>query len=365
MDLGFPRIKYKKDLTHYEWGLNHGKTFKEGIKELAEIRKNLMLARNPALEKRLDELADLQWQATVQYSFHLSEELRGIAEGSGLSQTDIVILNNYTDFRDIELPEEGCSTIALKNQKIVSGQTWDMHSSAKNYLCVLEIEGNDNSPPMTVLSLVGCSGLMGISNRGLFVGVNNINTLNAKAALIWPVFVRSLLESGDLTSLIHNLQTAPVTSGHNYLISDENHSYHYEVTPSQYQLVSKIEGEETYPIFHTNHCLHPEIIKEEDGKHQSSTTHVRFAFLTKAMEELKNKADLYSILTSHEGYPKSVCSHYQSGAQDPSSTCGGGIYDSNDGSIRFWRGCPTEDKNHVEHFYQLNEKGFEYGDEPN
>ena len=72
----------------------------------------------------------------------------------------------------------------MNNDNSISGQTWDMHGSAKNYISLIEIPETNNSPAQIYLSLVGCIGMMGVSSHNLLVGVNNLNTKNATASLI-------------------------------------------------------------------------------------------------------------------------------------------------------------------------------------
>ena len=112
IDCQFPLISYRQGDTPFQWGEYHGKLFKDAIMQLAEIRRELMLAKNPALAKRLDQLAMEQWLSTKAQAPLIAEEMDGIRHGAGLTLTQLVILNNYTDFRDITLPDEGCSTIA-------------------------------------------------------------------------------------------------------------------------------------------------------------------------------------------------------------------------------------------------------------
>ena len=164
IDCNFPIITYDKDKTPQEWGQAHGEEFSRAIKELFEIRKGLMLEKNPALKRELKPLALEQWEATKKWAPYLSPELLGIAEGSGLELEDIVLLNNYTDFRDIALPDEGCSTIHVQSDKgHSSGQTWDMHGSAKNYLSLIKVPSTKDTPESVVFSLVGCVGMMGVN----------------------------------------------------------------------------------------------------------------------------------------------------------------------------------------------------------
>lgn len=347
IDLNFPHLVYKDGASFKEWGISHGKAFKEAIKELAAIRRDLMLKKNPRLLSKLSQLAIEQFECTKKFSPHLADELQGIAEGAEVDLVDIVILNNYTDFRDIELPEEGCSTIHLHTKEHqVSGQTWDMHQSAKNFLCTIEIPANEHGPKMIVLSLAGCLGLMGINENGQFIGVNNINTENAKAALIWPALVRASLEHTCFNSMKETLINAPVTSGHNYLISSLGNSEHWEIAPTAKQMVAMTDDKNLGKTFHTNHCLGAELKKIEQQTAQSSTTFNRFTLLEDKISQCETFSDLIQLLNDHEEHPKSICSHFASGAQDPSMTCGGGVYDHKTKKIFFWRGCKVYDENY-------------------
>lgn len=346
----FPYIQYKSGKTNYEWGLQHGEEFKIAISELTQIRRELMLAKNPKLSKKLDELAFEQFEISKTYAPHIATEIEGIAHGAGLTLTDLVILNNYTDFRDIILPDEGCSTIHIQTpSKILSGQTWDMHRSAKNYMSIIHIPANNNHSAQLVLTLVGCVGLMGVSTDNNLIGVNNINTTNAKAGLIWPLLVRKTLEQKNLAQMRQTLLSAPVTSGHNYLISTPEGGEHLEITPSVWEKVSALQVGQVGSIFHTNHCMGPEVIKLEDKSSQSSTTHNRWNLLSKKSYKVSDLEDFKNLLTDHDEYPKSICSHFESGAQDPSFTCGGGVSDLDRGHHIFWRGCPAHDNDYLEH----------------
>ncbi len=358
-DQGFPLIHYSKNATPREWGHAHGEQFREGIKELAAIRLEHMMMKSPHLKIPLKPLALEQFEISKAFAPELALELEGIAEGAACSIVDLVVLNNYTDFRDITLPEEGCSTVFLKNETHeASGQTWDMHGSAKNYLCVLEVPAHESTPEMKVLSLVGCLGLMGINQYGVFLGVNNINTRNARAGLIWPLLVRKVLTGKNYLEAEKILIHAPVTSGHNYLLSHEGVACHYEISPDLVEKVAKIEAREFGSIFHTNHCLGEKHKLREDAISANSTTLERESLLVKKMPQTKSSADLITLLQDHEEYPKSICSHYSTSVFDPALTCGAGVFDRYSGELTFWRGCPHEDQNYMARKFTLNNQTF-------
>ncbi|MBK26295.1 MAG: hypothetical protein CME70_20010 [Halobacteriovorax sp.] len=357
-DCNFPIIAYEKDKSPRQWGQYHGEAFKTAIKELYEIRIELMLAKNPALKNYITPLANEQLEASRKFAPLITEELEGIAEGAGLTTEQIVILNNYTDFRDIEMPEEGCSTVHVSlDGEVYSGQTWDMHSSAKNYVSIIKTPEAHGFPASVIFSLVGCVGMMGVNSHKALIGVNNINTSNARAGLIWPVLVRKCLQSKNLASMRDVLVNSPVTSGHNYIISDPTGGEHWEITPIKQEMVGAVGANENGGVFHTNHCLGKEIKKLEDQTSASSTTHARWDLLTKKVPNVKSYDDLKSLLQDHDGHPKSICSHFESGAQDPSMTCGGGIAHLTSNDLYFWRGCPVHDSNFVEYSFKLESQG--------
>ncbi|WP_372654440.1 C45 family autoproteolytic acyltransferase/hydolase [Halobacteriovorax sp.] len=355
-DSGFPILKYVAGQSYHDWGLSHGEEYREQIKDLFHIRKELMLKRNPSLANHLEPMALAQYEQTLKYCGESAKEIQGIASGSNLTLTDIVILNNYTDFRDIELLDQGCSTVQVQNEKnILSGQTWDMHSSAKNYLCIIEIPETQYASKSLILTVTGCVGLMGISADSCLIGVNNINTTKAEKGLIWPSLVRKVLEGKNLTQMRDILTKAPVTSGHNYLISTPNGAEQWEITPTQKDLVHAHGDGESGVSFHTNHCLGENVAKIESDKNVSATSLPRFEILKDKASEVTNSVELKALLQSHEGYPTSICSHYDTGtSKDPSQTCGGGMANLSTGEIQFWRGCPEYDKNYKEYTYQLN-----------
>ncbi len=368
-NLNFPLIKYtvphdtKDPLNVYRhFGFIHGETFREAIKELVEIRKELMLKKNPKLAIKLDDLAHKQFVASEKFAPHLARELEAIAMGANLTLTDLVILNNYTDFRDIILPDEGCSTIHSQNEKeALTGQTWDMHRSAKNYLCLLDIPKTELNPPMVVLSLVGCLGLMGLNTHNCLIGVNNINTTNARTGVIWPILVRKVLEKNTLYDMRETLLDCHVTSGHNYLISSPEGGEHWEVTPTISERVGMVTSGHFGSTFHTNHCLGEEIKKIEDQSSMSSTTHARFNLMKRKISTIKDLNTLKGLLTDHEEFPKSICSHFENGAQDPSFTCGGGVADLKKSTAVFWRGCPVHDKDYIEYTVKSDGHSFTIG----
>ena len=356
MDLNFPIINYCRDKSVLLNGQTHGESYRSAIHELASIRKNLMIERNPGLKgKTLSDLAHEQWEINLKFYPQLSAELEGIRQGSNTSIEDLVILNNYTDFRDIQVGEqEGCSTVFVRNKQLqLCGQTWDMHSSAMRFVCVIHVPGQ-----MVLFSLVGCVGMMGYHSSGRMVGVNNLNSTDARSGVIWPALVRATLGESELATMRDHLCKAQVTSAHSYLLADRYQAEMWEVLPSLSRCTGRVDiGESQGSFFHTNHCLNKEVQQLEVKVGNASTTRDRYALLDKKIANVSDLKDMEDLLCDHEGYPRSICSHFESGSQDPSFTCGGSVGELGNGDYIFWRGCREED-NYVRHRFKLDAGEF-------
>ena len=354
-DCNFPIIEYSRDKTPNAWGRMHGETYRDAVGELVEIRTELMREKNPQLKReRVERLADQQWNMTQQFDSELTAELIGIAEGANISRTDLVILNNYTDFRDIQVDDQGCSLVYANSEAgPVVGQTWDMHGSAKRYVCCLRIPDRESDHESIVFSLVGCVGMMGFTSRRTALGVNNINVSGATAGILWPVLVRAVLNQPKLPQMSKCLTSAPVTSGHNYLLAERDSAEMWETAPSLSECVQRMSPNEFGQMFHTNHCLGTEMQQRETTISQNSTTHIRYNLLSKKAPSVTTLQEMHDLMNDHENYPKSICSNFQADTQDPSITCGGAVGHLDTGEIRMWRGDPVHDDHFVLYSFQL------------
>lgn len=363
-DVGFPVIEYRRGDSPREWGRAHGEAYREAIGELFEIRLSLMKEKNAALDADLiEQLAAEQWAATERLDPLLADELQGICEGAGLSETQIVVVNNYTDFRDIQpvvggrLQDEGCSAVFVDTGAgPIAGQTWDMHGSAKRYVCVLDVPVGDGEDRMVVFSLVGCVGMMGYTTWGTMVGVNNINTDGARPGVVWPALVRAALQQRGHDAMVETLRSAEVTSGHNYLVAsragEDSRAEMWEVMPDLADRASQW-SRGTPRIYHTNHCVGVDAATREQPAALNSSTHIRWELIEKKIDAVNTFDDVYALLNDHENYPQSICSNHQTTAQDPSVTCGGGVGDLATGRVTLWRGDEQYDDNFVRHEFQL------------
>ena len=76
MDVGFPVIRYDKESSHLANGQKHGEEFARAIKELAQIRRELMLQRSPQLRSKIKMLSLQQWEISQAFDPEIATELK-------------------------------------------------------------------------------------------------------------------------------------------------------------------------------------------------------------------------------------------------------------------------------------------------
>lgn len=306
--------------TPREWGRIHGEQFRGEIQSLSAIRVYLVqkIGGFPDAES-VHRAARAHLPVLAAFDQDLSEELLGIAEGANTAPENVVVLNHYTDLRDLnpadysdtsnqpaaDLGDGGCSIVyARTGEGVVLAQTWDMHATAIPYTMMLRVPGPIDA---WALSLTGCLGMAGVNRAGVGVAINNLKSNDAQVGVIWSALVRRMLASETAAAAKDHLLASKIGSGHHYLIADPHTAVGIET--------SGVLRRETYDgaaehYVHTNHCLNADVAGVSTVP-PTSTTHDRLAWLSDSVASapVAGVADAWERLGSQDNYPRSVCTN--------------------------------------------------------
>ena len=338
-----------------ERGRVHGETWRAQIHELAEIRTELAVLRGPcSTAEQVLGLAALHLPVLERCTPALHAELLGIAEGADCSPEKTVVLNHYTDLKDIEpkwlgrsgsSPQEhgdpgGCTAIYFNGpQGPILGQTWDMHASAEPFVRMLRIRPRGGDREALVFTLTGCLGRAGMGSRGVGVTINNLRSTDAQIGLVWPALVRAMIDSGDANEAYQFLQGTPLSSGHHYMIAD-GRDFHGVECSGELKVRTQVGPKAAH--LHTNHCFDPILRQREDVSRHSTTFHrLNMASTLYVQQRPTSASELWDLLGSHDGYPRSLCSHADElgDARHGSHTCGRIVMELRTGQVMASRGC--------------------------
>jgi isopenicillin-N N-acyltransferase-like protein len=263
---------------------------------------------------------------------------------------DIVVLNHYTDLRDLDpdpaawrpaptrdAPElggsgggaggagglggDGCSVLWAESPTgRVLGQTWDMHATAIPYVMVLRVPSSPAGPAATLLTVTGCVGMAGASAARVAVAINNLFSTDATLGVVWPAVVRRALQCQTARAARDAIAASPIGSGHHYFVADRAEAFAIEASGTRRREVFR-----GGPVYcHTNHSLDAEVAARSKVP-AASTTYDRMRWLEAdlARAPVRDLADAWRRLGSDEGWPRSVCTNMAT-PESPhgAATCG-------------------------------------------
>ncbi len=340
-------------------GQAHGEMWRDSIGALAELRLGLTLRRSRFVSVQDVRIAAGAHLPVLQKHLpELHEELLGIAEGSGMAPEDIVVLNQYTDLRDV--PPEcvgrpsmeaevgdpgGCTAIYFTGaQGPVLGQTWDMHASAEPFVRMISIEPKGTEQQIVCFTLTGCLGMAGLGQDGVAVTINNLSSTDGGVGVLWPAVVRALLAQTSARAAQERLLGLPLSSGHYYTLADGRDFFGYE-TSGQLKVLTQTGARAAH--LHTNHCFDP-VLRQREAVPRGSTSFGRLNMATTlyAQHRPSTLDELWSLLGSHEGTAGTqLCTHQDEVHEDDSysRTCGRIAMRLRTGEVRAARGCSKRD----------------------
>jgi len=352
---GLPAFLFEQDDPGLR-GEAHGEMWRQEIHELAAIRLGLTLSKSEIKDAgEILDLARLHVPLLEAYHPELAAEFAGIARGAAIDPALLVVLNHYTDLRDIprsalgpdlaparaSVPDEGgCTAVYIPGLKTPTlGQTWDMHASASAYVRLLRVRPKNSDTEVLFFTLTGCLAMTGINAHGVGVTINNLTSTDGQLGVLWPALVRAMLEEKSAAAAKDRLMATTLSSGHHYMMADGRDFYGVE-SSGQQKVLTQIGARAAH--IHTNHCFDP-VLRKVERVSPVSTTFRRMELATTlyVQQTPQTAPELWDFLCSHEGYPRSICSHVPADNPDPhaSETCGRIVMDLETGQVLASRGC--------------------------
>lgn len=323
MSTSIPVIELRSD--PYANGCVHGETLREKIRDFVASVVTVHQANNSLLKvdrRSLHDFCRRNVGFLKKFSQPLLEEIRGIADGAGVSFDDILLLNSFLELEDLRapglggkiLPDRlwGCTTFNIPGETTVDGkayigQTYDMEQYYEKYLALLHFSSADG-PDALVVTMAGILGLNGINTAGIGTVINKITATDARPGVIYPFVMRKLLSSGRIGDALGAVIFSSRATGINYQLRYEDVAFCAETSAARYQLLDCEGG-----IAHTNHYLGREMRQFETPlwlSHGGSMVRHQVAerFIRKYRSEL-SPALLKEMMKDHTNHPRCICAH--------------------------------------------------------
>lgn len=261
--------------TRYDIGRQHGEAHRAEIRRFLDDR----LTRIGAILGRPVDLPD--FSATIAEHATviedrlpaLSEELRGLAAGAGISMDEAYLLQlrrELVGYRSVR-PAGDCTTFGrMAGGATVLGQTVDLNGDMASELTVMELEPTDTGRRLALVSFTGLLGYLGMNDRGLAIGLNLVLAGAWRPGIPGYMAIRHLLdEATSVDDCIRRLAALPLASSRALTIADGT-----RLVTVEYVLDEMVvfEGDE---LVHANHFLHPDFVDRDELNPFARTSSMR------------------------------------------------------------------------------------------
>lgn len=309
MTLNHPIIRLQG--SPFERGLIYGSAAAKKVAHSIETYSTLFAGHAGLSWEKAVALAR-QFEGPIQeYLPSAIEEMKGIAQGAGVTYGDILALNCRSEIMFAR--PDGCSVMAVLPESSADGhtylaQTWDWIMPARASTVILDIR-QDPLPRLLMVAEAGMVGGKGFNDKGIGVALNALTTGKGRVGVPLHILYRGILNASLLTDAMERVTRSKRAGCGNFTIaSAEGLAFCMEYTPENFDLLTT-DGE---PLYHTNHYLSPLFIAEDKLKFQITDTYVRLNRIRRAAKPYVGKLNVETImkvLGDHANCPDSVCSH--------------------------------------------------------
>ncbi len=232
----------------------------------------------------------------------LLDEVRGIAEGSGIAFDRILALNLMDEewwFTAPAEPRNACTLIAVgpaDGRPALLAQNMDLPELMDGAQAIVRYDDGAGGRG-TVLTAAGMIGLTGVSSAGLGVCVNTLAMLNHSREGLPVAFVmRRALEQGSVAGAAAVLRRVPHASGQHYALADPTEVAGYECSAA-----GAVRSDDATGRFcHTNHPLRSTDLDPAVPAGGRRDSHIRLAAIESASPDIATGADCERALADRE-----------------------------------------------------------------
>jgi len=300
----------------YKCGEQHGSEVKDKIQSNIDFYLDLW-SRTRGLSRReiLERARELQ-ASISDYSPDLLEEMRGVAEGAGVTLDEVVAINGRYELVWYVGGQGGCTSIAALPEATEDGSTllaqnWDYLTGLRGGCIILEVQ-QDDKPALVMQTEAGIIGQKGINSRGIGLVINAMvsDRDSYRTGVPFLLLCRRVLNSNTMNEALKNVLSVDHPVSSNMMIAQGGGvAIDIECTPDDFSILLPEEG----VLTHTNHFIGNRSLTVKDTfvkQHPHSIyRYSRAIGALKREQGQLNTEKFKEILRDHYGKPNSICCH--------------------------------------------------------
>lgn len=205
------------------------------------------------------------------FGAHYLDEMRGIADGAGVSLDDIVLINARTEIvaqarREKNRPEaeddavDGCTGAVILPERsstgrLIHGQNWDWRAECADTAIVLRVARDDGPDFMTFVEAGGLA-RCGVNAAGISITANYLESERdyRQSGIPLVLIRRKVLEQRHFAMAVRVVAATPKACSNNMMLSTaEGFAIDFECAPDEVFPIYPEDG----LIVHANHWVSP------------------------------------------------------------------------------------------------------------
>ena len=261
------------------------------------------------------------------FGAHYLEEMRGVADGSGVAFEDIVMINARTEViaqarrekesgvSEVPDPDDGCTGAVILAERsatgsLIHGQNWDWRAECAETAIVLRVRRDDGPDFLTFVEAGGLA-RCGLNAAGVAITANYLESERdfTQTGVPLSLIRRKVLEQEHFALAMRAIATTPKTCSNNMMVSTvQNFAIDFECAPDEAFPIYPSDG----LIVHANHWQSPVALAKlrDTGIPSVPESFYRDWRVRKLLTEAGDKLgpdDLKAALFDTFGTPYSVC----------------------------------------------------------
>ena len=280
--------------TNYEVGRAIGESRGGVIKAFLIKNRQIFGSRLPGY---LRQSIGFQKQALKYFPKHM-DELRGIADGAGVSFAELFLSNNR-EVVDFGIHQPGhCTIIGIPHRGgylLGHNEDWDKESLALLYILDATIAGTRIFGLNYANNIIGAS--VAVNGYGLAEAVNELYHQDAQMGVPKNFIARAMLDCKTLEKTEELMRRVPRAAGFNHVLVQADRLWNIESSAKEY-VIQKISD---LKYVHTNHYL-TRLAHTNLGRKESE---IRYRKVKKGLSQIKTISDIKAVLSDRREPP--VC----------------------------------------------------------
>lgn len=311
----FPLIEVSGDA--YQRGWSHGAQARDRVHRSVAIYAK-SLDRLTFCDSQLRTLLDGFTCEIERFDASYIDEMRGIADGAGVSFDDVLMINARTEImaqaaQSVERGADECTSVGVFPRRSASGtyfqgQNWDNRVDCADTIILLRIIREDGPD---VLTFVEAGGLAryGLNSAGICLNGNGLNCDRdyCQPGIPLPLIRRKALEQEHFSRAVQIIYAAPKACSSNLLLGSRlGVAFNLECAPDETFLVYPQNG----LAVHANHWVSATALAKlrETGVPGSPDSIFRYLRVAELLEASSlSVEDVKAAFADTLGHPYSVC----------------------------------------------------------